>query len=231
MKTVILVPVKDLVRAKARMSSFLSPEDRRRLAFAMFEDLISALRPLSVPVALVTDSENAARLGRKLGWKVLLETVQITESASVDEASKSLAAEGAKGVLRLPADIPLTRAPDIRQVIDANPGRRSAVIVPSWDRMGTNALLRTPPDLFPSRFGHNSLVLHTHESLRMGARLEILENRRIALDLDDAADLFRFLDEESDTATSRLLEKLCIKERLAEGEKGKHQHPGSVRHP
>ena len=30
----------------------------------------------------------------------------------------------------------------------------------SLEGTGTNALLRTPPDLFPSRFGPNSLALH-----------------------------------------------------------------------
>jgi len=222
MRTVILVPVKDPTRAKARMAPFLSPEDRRRLACAMLEDLISVLSPLSVPVALVTDSDYAAKLGHRLGWRVFEETVQISESASVDQASSRLAGEGAASVLRLPGDIPLARSADIRQVIDANPGLPSAVIVPSWDLMGTNALLRTPPDLFPSRFGHNSLVLHTQESLRKRARLVVLESPRIALDLDDPADLFRFLDEVSDTATGRLLDNLRIKERLAESEKAKH---------
>jgi 2-phospho-L-lactate guanylyltransferase len=197
----------------------------------MFEDLIRILRPLSVPVVLVTDSENAARIGRKLGWRVLWETVQITESASVDEASRRLAQEGSGAVLRLPADIPLARGQDIQQVLDVSPGKRSAVLVPSWDRTGTNAILRTPPDLFPSRFGQNSLVLHIQESLRVQARLELLENPRIALDLDDAGDLVRFLKQESDTATGRLLADLKIKERLAELGKTKHPHMGSARHP
>jgi 2-phospho-L-lactate guanylyltransferase len=231
MKTVILVPVKDPARAKARMTPVLTPEDRCRLAAAMFEDLIRILRPLSVPVVLVTDSENAARVGRKLGWRVLWETVQITESASVDEASRQLTQEGSGAVLRLPADIPLTRSQDIQQVLDVSPGMWSAVLVPSWDRMGTNAILRTPPDLFPSRFGQNSLVLHTQESLRVRARLELLENPRIALDLDDAGDIVRFLEQESDTATSRLLADLKLQERLAELGKAKHPHMGSARHP
>ena len=231
MKTVILVPVKDPVRAKARMSPVLSPEERRRLASTMFEDLICALRPLSVPVALVTDSEDAATIGRKLGWRVLPETVQISESASVDEASRRLAMEGATGVLRLPADIPLARTEDLRQVMDACSGMRSAVLVPSWDRRGTNALFRTPPDLFPSRFGPNSLVLHNQESQRVGARLVVLENRRIALDLDDAGDILRFLEENYDTATGRLMADLEFKERLADRDRAKHSHLGSARHP
>jgi 2-phospho-L-lactate guanylyltransferase len=231
MRTVILVPVKDPARAKARMAPVLTPEDRCRLASAMFEDLIRILKPLSDPVVLVTDSENAAKIGRKLGWRVLWETVQITESASVDEASRQLAHEGTGAVLRLPADIPLAQSQDIQQVLDVRPGKWSAVLVPSWDCTGTNAILRAPPNLFPSRFGQNSFVLHTQESLRVQARLEVLENSGIALDLDDPGDIIRFLERDSDTATSRLLADLKLKERLAELGKAKHPHMGSARHP
>jgi 2-phospho-L-lactate guanylyltransferase (CobY/MobA/RfbA family) len=197
----------------------------------MFEDLILALRPLSVPVVLATESEDAAETGRKLGWRVIRETVQITESASVDEVSRRLAREGTGAVLRFPADIPLAQSRDIQEVMDASPGMRSAVLVPAWDHRGTNVLLRTPPDLFPSRFGQNSMVLHSQEALRVRARLEILENPRIALDLDDAGDIVRFLEQESDTATGRFLADLNIRERMVELDRAKHPHLGTARHP
>ncbi len=40
----------------------------------------------------------------------------------------------------------------------------SVVIVPSHDGTGTNALLRSPPDLFPSHFGPESFALHLKEA-------------------------------------------------------------------
>ncbi len=215
MSTVILVPVKNTAKAKMRMAPVLSPGERGRLADAMLDDLICALRPLAARVALVTDSEPAAKIARKVGWRVLWETGQITESVSVDEASRQLARERTGAVLRLPADIPLAKTADIQQLLDVALSTRSALMVPSWDRLGTNAILRKPADLFPSRFGHNSLVLHMQEALRVGAHVEILENARIGLDLDDPSDILRFLTQTSDTATSRLLVDLKINERLA----------------
>lgn len=215
MNTVVLVTVKEPARAKLRMAPLLSAEERSRIAWAMFEDAVRVLQPLSEhEVALVTNSSRAAEKAQQIGWRVLWETEQISESASVDQASAQLAAEGVEAVLRIPADIPLIRSEDIRMILAESGPPRSAVLVPSWDRMGTNAVLRVPPALFPSRFGHNSLVLHTQEARRAQASLKILENERFALDLDDASDLSRFLERRSDTATFRLLQELQLNERL-----------------
>ncbi len=214
MKIVILVPIKDSTRAKIRMAPVLSPEERSRLAGVMLDDLIRALKPLDARVVFVTDSGPAAKTAARLGWRVLWESGQISESASVDEACRLLAREKTGAVLRLPADIPLAQTADIQQVLGARLNARSALLVPSWNWMGTNAVLRMPPDLFPSRFGHNSLVLHTQEALRARAHVEVLQNPRIALDLDDVGDILRFLTHKSDTATARLLTDLNIEERL-----------------
>ncbi len=205
MRATVLVPVKDQGKAKARMASTLTAEERARLAWAMFSDLVQALRPLSSPVALVTDSERAARQARALNWRVFWETGQISESASVDAAAAHLAKDGIPAVLRVPADLPLVNTHDIESLIEAPASSPSAILVPSRNGLGTNAILRAPPCLFPSRFGHNSLILHAQEALRAQARLEIRENPRIALDLDDASDIAFFLEARSDTETYRLL--------------------------
>ena len=216
MEVVILVPVKEQGKAKARMAPLLTVEERAQIAWAMFEDVARALLALASPaqVVLVTNSGPAADTARRMSWRVLWETEQITESASVDAASALLAQEGVEAVLRVPADLPLLRPEDIREIMKPPPEPNSATLVPSWDRLGTNAVLRAPPLLFPSRFGHNSLVLHIQEALRAHAFLRIAENSRIALDVDDASDIQRFLEVKSDTNTARLLRAFEIEERL-----------------
>lgn len=214
MRAVILVPVKDPARAKSRMAPVLSPVERSRLAGCMLDDLISALKPLQTPVVMVTDAEDAAVTAQKLGWRVFWEAGQINESVSVDVASHQLAMEGVEAVLRLPADIPLALSDDVSGLLETKLPGPSAVLVPALGGMGTNALLRNPPDLFPSRFGRNSFVLHTQEALRTRACVKVVENSRIALDLDDAEDLRLFIDQPGDTATRRLLEDLNLRDRL-----------------
>jgi 2-phospho-L-lactate guanylyltransferase len=212
--TAVLVPVKEHRNAKSRMAAILTPEERAQLARTMFEDVACALTDLSTPAVVVTNSEDAAQRARRLGWRVLWETCQISESAAVDAASAQLLQEGISSVLRLPADLPLVTCTDLEQILSDGMPAPSTVLVPSVDRLGTNALLRTPPDLYPSRFGRNSFVLHMQEARRSQAQIRVIENSNIALDLDDTLDLRRFLERPSDTQTHQLLQKLGVRERL-----------------
>src|SRR5208282_5943785 len=108
---------------------------------------------------------------------------------SVDAASRICSARGVTALLRLPIDIPLVRSEDIEAVLAACPALPGAVLVPSRTADGTNALLRTPPDLFPSHFGPESLRKHLDEARACGARIELLRNPQIELDVDDEDDL------------------------------------------
>jgi 2-phospho-L-lactate guanylyltransferase len=187
----ILIPVKDLSRAKQRLSPVLPQELRTRLARAMLADVFAAVAGVrSVGAVFVVSSDSGAlAAARARGWGCLPETGQLSESHSVDVASRLCAARGVTALLRLPADLPLVGAADIEAVLSACPDRPGAVLVPSRDKTGTNALLRTPPDLFPSHFGPGSLARHLEEAGRYPAGARLLRVPRIELDVDDEADL------------------------------------------
>ncbi len=217
MRLVILIPIKEPARAKHRLAPLLTSEERQRISWAMFADVSRALQGTPAQVAAVTDSAPVADRAAGMGWRVMREANQVSESQSVDAASHQLAREGIDAVLRLPGDLPLIKTGDVEALIGHELRPRSAVMVPSWDLCGTNALLRTPPDLFPSRFGPDSLVLHLGEALNARAHVKVIQNRRIALDLDEPGDLARFMEQETETQTWRLLTELRIQERLARG--------------
>jgi 2-phospho-L-lactate/phosphoenolpyruvate guanylyltransferase len=191
----LLLPVKDLSRAKQRLANQLSQEERTALAQAMFEDfcaaVVTARRPESI--VLVSSWQPAIEVARTHGWDVVLETEQESESASVDFASRICGECGIKALARVPADLPLIRGEDIDAIFEAGEGGAEGVpgmvIVPSRDGTGTNALLRTPPTLFPSQFGENSFPKHVGAAERIGARVRILRNERLELDVDDWSDL------------------------------------------
>ncbi len=107
--------------------------------------------------------------------------------------------------MSLPTEITLLEPEDVDALLNLELGAQSAVIVPSRDGKGTNALLRTPPDAFPSRFGDNSLALHQEEAWRRRVELKILENPRISFDLDEFSDLLRFMQLENETRTAQVL--------------------------
>jgi 2-phospho-L-lactate guanylyltransferase len=180
----------------------------------MQEDLFRALLPIPCPIVIVTNSARTAARLDGTGWRILWENDQTSESESVDTASRLLSAEGVEAVLRLPADLPLVQTEDIAGLLSQPIEAPGAILVPSWDKRGTNALLRTPPGVFPSRFGPDSFALHVREARAAGAHLQILESPRLALDLDDAADIARFLARPAPGETYQALSDLHIKERL-----------------
>src|SRR5580704_10887973 len=187
----ILLPIKDLRTAKQRLAGALTPEERLTLAHAMLADTIRAVRGVQHAgrIFMVTNYEPAMRAARENGWEILPEERQISESVSVDAASRQCEERGVTAVLRLPLDLPLVQSRDIDELLVAECAAPAMVIVPSRDGTGTNAILRTPPTLFPSHFGTGSFAVHCGEAERAGARILKLRNPRLEMDVDDEADL------------------------------------------
>lgn len=212
----LLIPVKDPTNAKSRLSDLLSADERRRFAWAMFEDVIQAVIDAREPdrVVLVSSFAPAIERARSLNWEVLIEESQVSESASVDWASRMLSEQGFNTVMRLPADLPIVRGSDIDEILSINLDSPGALLVPSREGTGTNAIIRTPPTLFPSRFGPNSLALHKEEAGRVGVECRVLSNERIALDIDEPSDVERLLECGRGSASIDLLMEIGIIERL-----------------
>jgi 2-phospho-L-lactate/phosphoenolpyruvate guanylyltransferase len=184
----ILIPVKRFTHAKMRLAPHFSGIDRAALASALCEDFFATIANLRdrARIFVVSAEEQALLLAQVRGWETIVETEQISESHSVDAASRHCAALGVTHLLRLPIDIPLTEPADIAEILKA---AEPVVMVPSRDGTGTNALLRSPPDLFASHFGPGSFALHLEEARRLGARVRIIENPRMSVDIDELDDL------------------------------------------
>ena len=212
----LLIPIKDPTHAKTRLADLLSPDERRRLAWAMFEDVSRAVRSCSKPdsVVVVTSFEPAIEHARRYGWDVLVEESQASESASIDRASRALLERGFDTVMRLPADLPLVQSEDIDALLSIELHAPAALLVPSREGTGTNAMIRRPPNIFPSRFGPNSLALHREEAARARAQFIVVNNSRIALDIDEPSDLELFVEIGRGTKTFNLLAEMKIVERL-----------------
>lgn len=222
--TVVLLPVKDPERSKQRLAGVLSPGERTQLVWAMLEDVGAAVRGCGCAerVVVVARDPEVAAYAVGNGWEVFRESGQVSESRSVDWASKRLEEQGAEAVLRLPVDIPLVQARDLDALLERAARGPSAVLVPSRDGLGTNALLRSPPLVFPSKFGTDSLQQHLLEARLRGLRVEVRSMPRLALDLDRTSDLVQFWKLGQGTVTHSLLQSLGVGERLAEANRGAH---------
>ena len=210
----ILIPVKAFSRAKERLASDHNEDERAALARAMCEDMFRVVAQVKGinRVYVVSAEYHALSLARQLNWHVIDEREQVSESASVDAASRQCAREGVKALLRLPIDLPLIMPSDIETLFYFVEKPPSVVIVPSMDETGTNALLRSPPDLFPSHFGPGSFALHLKEAEQAGAKVAIVRNERIALDIDEPKDLRAAAGRVSPhSATARLINQLQLR--------------------
>lgn len=203
-KKAVLVPVKHLDGAKQRLAPLLDEKERRQLAWIMLEGVLGAVAETALDWrrVLVTSYPPAIELGKSFGFEVLRESHQVSESRSVDEAGALLEREGAAGVLRIPLDLPLLSASALKGLLEkimameadreagtAGGPHKSALLVPSRDGTGTNAIYRAPPTLFPSSFGPGSRELHEQAALAQGVTLALLNSAEIALDIDNAEDV------------------------------------------
>jgi 2-phospho-L-lactate/phosphoenolpyruvate guanylyltransferase len=212
----LLIPVKDTTSAKTRLAKLVSGEERSRLAWAMFEDVSQAIATARKPdrIVLVSSFAPAIERARELGWDILREESQTSESTSVDWASRVLGERGFDTVMRLPADLPLVRGEDIDELLSIELESPGALLVPSRDGTGTNAIIRKPPALFPSRFGPDSLALHKQEAARVGVGCVIVNNARIALDIDEPGDVKLLIEQADGTRTFAALNEMNTLERL-----------------
>ena len=220
MKVSALIPVKGFSNAKQRLSPLLAAADRELFAEVMFRDVLKQVLKARglVKTYVVTGDNKVAEIAASLGAQLIREKAEKGETDAVDFARGELKQLGREAVLIIPGDMPLVRSADIEEVLAQVPERASfpfALLVPSHDRMGTNALLLAPPDIIKLRFGYDSFTYHMSQVSAQGLPLRFIENERLALDIDEPKDLERFLsfgfeDGESTRAVRAMLAEQVV---------------------
>jgi 2-phospho-L-lactate guanylyltransferase len=168
---------------------------------------------------VVTGDEKVAKIAAALGANVIRETAERGETEAADFARLELKKMGREAVLIIPGDMPLVRSGDIEQLLaqvsDSTPAP-FALLVPSHDRLGTNALLLAPPDVIKLRFGYDSFSYHASQVSARGLPIRLLENERIALDIDEPRDLHRFLSLDFADGESARVARALLADQAAE---------------
>jgi 2-phospho-L-lactate guanylyltransferase len=211
MKVSALIPVKGFAQAKQRLSPSLGAPERAVLAEAMLRDVLgqaASARGLE-SIFVVTADSMASEIASSMGAQVIQEKEERGETDAVVFGLGRLKQRGIWNVLIMPADIPAVRSSDIELLLQEMPGHNTpspfVLLIPSEDRMGTNALLLSPPDVIRLRFGYDSFSYHLSEVFAHDLPVRILHNERIGLDIDRPEDLQRFLSAGSEGETYRAL--------------------------
>ena len=211
-----VVPVKDIKDAKQRLASVLAPHERVALFRAMLHDVLSALSAATrlSGVMLVTRDPEVIALARDYGALVLLERANQGQTAAVSAGAQMLAAEGVTGMIAVPADVPLISAGDVEQLLSAHDCAPAVTIAPARDRLGSNAVICSPPLLLPLAFGDNSFYPHLARARAQGVEPRVVESPAFALDIDRLDDLQALVEFTSATRAQRYLQRSGIAARL-----------------
>jgi 2-phospho-L-lactate guanylyltransferase len=198
-----ILPVKELDGAKQRLAPLLSPAQRRALIEVMVGEVLEAVvgaRGLA-GVMVVTLDPTTTALASRLGARVVTDGARDGHTGSVTAGLKLLASEGRGGMITLPGDIPAATSAEIEAVLAAHLQARSFTISPAHDDLGSNAVVCSPPDAVPLRFGENSYFPHLEAARRSGIEPTVIRQPGIAMDIDHPADLAAFLRLPQSTGT------------------------------
>jgi len=186
-----IVPVKPFVRAKSRLASVLTPEQREALAERMLRHGLETLSsvPAIAGVMVISRDTKVLAIAREYGAQTVQESGAPELNAALLRATELARLRGATGVLVLPADLPLYTAQDIEEVLQLGRYGQTVVLVPDRNEDGTNAMLVKPPALIPYSFGAGSFQRHCALAEQHGAALKIHCSERLSVDIDTPSDL------------------------------------------
>ncbi len=189
-----LLPLKDLVQAKTRLGGVLASHERRALAQAMAEDVLTALtaaQSLS-GVLLVSDDPGAELLACKYQVDCLPEAELAASglNAVVAAGCARLEQQGAERVMVVHGDLPLLQAADVDAVVQEFAARSlDLLLVPDRRRDGTNVLLARSDRLPEFHYGCGSFEAHRAAGLQQDLAVGERALAGAALDVDQPADL------------------------------------------
>jgi 2-phospho-L-lactate guanylyltransferase len=181
-----IVPVKPLRYGKSRLAGTLTEDQRTELNRALLKHTLETLSELKEVdgVLVISRDPHALTVARSHGARTVQEHGQPQLNMALQRATVIAKVYATRGVLVLPADLPLISKDDILELIKRAQEPPVVVIAPDRHGRGTNALLISPPGLIEYDFGENSFQRHCERAKNAGARLEIVELPSLALDLD-----------------------------------------------
>ena len=186
-----IVPVKPLRRGKSRLAGALTEDERTELNQSLLKHTIETLSGLKEieQVLVVSRDPQALTIARNHGARTVREDGQPQLNTALKRATVVAQVYATRGVLVLPADLPLISKDDILELLNRAVDPPVVVIAPDRHEKGTNALLISPSGLIEYDFGENSFERHCQQARNAGARLEIVNLPSLGLDLDLPEDL------------------------------------------
>jgi FO synthase len=221
-----LLPLKDFVNAKQRLSGVLASHERRHLFHTMVEDVLDVLanHPAIEQTVIVSDDPSAELLAERYGVECWAESLLATNNnkikglnAVVDSAANKFVELGIDSMLVVHGDLPLLKACEIQQLVSLhNTCETPAVtIAPDTTKEGSNCVLVSPPNVISFQYGQGSFKKHRRIAQQQSITFNEISLLGAARDIDNPVDL-EVLSAVDNRAKHTLtyLQESGIKERL-----------------
>jgi 2-phospho-L-lactate/phosphoenolpyruvate guanylyltransferase len=186
-----IIPVKPLRSGKSRLAGALTADERTELNRTLLKHTLKTLSDLKEVehVLVISRDPQALTVARMYGARTVREDGQPHLNTALQRATVVAQVYATRGVLVLPADLPLISREDILTLVERAADPPVVVIAPDRHEKGTNALLISPAGLIEYDFGENSFQRHCQRVKEAGARLEVVNLPSLGLDLDLPEDL------------------------------------------
>lgn len=186
-----LLPTKPLALAKSRLAPYLSDAARRDLCYAMFHDVLECLcRAHHVEaVAVVTADRRLLDLAVRMRALAIDEESPRGLNAAAALGTARCLERGATSVLIVLSDLPLLTVEEVDALYADLPQGPHVRVARSHEGLGTNALLRTPPQVISTRFGGRSFRDHVAAAADSEVSHSEVDLPGLSFDIDTIDDL------------------------------------------
>jgi len=186
MKTLSIIPVKDLDQTKTRLGSILDLRKRQVLTLEILYRTLQILRSSEEieKILVLTPDPRVLAFAEELGVMGLKEKGRGLNEA-LKQATQWSIHYHYEALLIIPSDIPFLQKDDIEAMIWAGlEEERIVVIAPNEERSGTNALLVKPPGILKYCFGFDSFSRHQNQTFTRHFKVKVYSSTSIGFDLD-----------------------------------------------
>lgn len=197
----LVIPMKDLTRAKSRLAELLPPDARRALVLEMLHRVLTTLLPdttapttpaTGIAQVWVMSADPTVRaMATTLGAQPMHDPTFDLNTA-LEWARTVVTTAGADALLIIPADVPLITPADLTALIDPLRAGTPLVLAPDRAESGTNALGVLLPSPLAFQFGPGSFAYHLDSAHNLGLKTHIYLSPTLAFDVDTPEDFIRY---------------------------------------
>mgnify|MGYP001245360920 CR=1 FL=1 len=187
MRTFALLTLNRTDEAKSRLSSILSPDERKQLVILMAKDILDSLVEIDT---IIISREDLKSEFKEYKHEFILQRDKGLTNA-VETANIAAIKKGADATIFLPGDVPLINKKIINNIISY--GEDHKVIISPGKRNGIGMVYRRPPDIIKTVFTNQSLVDILHKTSNTEENVFIYSCPNLYTDIDIPADIEDFL--------------------------------------